>query len=122
MKNATIQQAINFGFDFDQFHDPETTMQEVYGAVVEFMNSNWDLIPNFPTQEDECEVSQNGRGQNVNYGDFTSSGEIINWSDYRFQDRKKVYHSAFVAFDEATGEFYVMKLWCWSKDEETETI
>jgi len=42
-------------------------------------------------EEHECEVTSSGRSQNVNFGNYTSSGEIIDWYSYRFSERKKYF-------------------------------
>ena len=67
-----------------------------------------NLEENLPKIEDYCVVKSSGRSQNVNYGDFTSSGEIIDWSYERRNFYKKakenedgelevkIYHSDFI--------------------------
>ena len=70
--------------------------------------------------EDYCEVTSSTRGQNVNYGDFTSSGEIINWSNERrnfYRNAKlnengelevKIFHSDVIVFEK--GHFIKVNL------------
>ena len=93
MKNTIIAQAIALGFDFEQFTS-ETELQEVEQAMVDFFNENYDKLERI---EDECEVTTNGRGQHVRYGDFWSDGEIVyfsaNWSK---SPETKVFHSHFL--------------------------
>lgn len=89
-KNTIIAQAITLGFDFEQF-DGETTIEEITQAMFDFFNENSELLPRI---EDECEVTSNGRGQNVSYGDYVCSGEIVDfrnhWADAA---ETKVFHS-----------------------------
>lgn len=96
IKNTIITQAITLGFDFEQF-DNDNTMEEVMQSLVEFFSENSDRLP---TMEDECEVTSNGRSQNVNYVDYTSSGEIVHFSEnWHKAPETKVFHSDFVMED-----------------------
>lgn len=96
MKNTIINQAISLGFDFEQF-DSETTVEVITTAMMEFFFENSDKLERL---EDECEVSCNGRGQHVSYGDFESSGEIVAFSENRHKaPETKVFHSDFVMED-----------------------
>lgn len=107
MKNSTIKQAIELGFDFENL-DNETTIDEINKELTDFAIENSDKLP---VEEDECEVTSSGRSQNVNYGDYTSSGEIVDFSAHWCDaPDTKVYHSDFVAMDK-DGEFYLMKLY-----------
>ena len=75
--------------------------------AVTYLHEN-DMQDQLPVVEDYCEVSSSGRSQNVNYGDFTSSGEIIDWHNERrnfYRNAKpneegelevKIYHSNFI--------------------------
>jgi hypothetical protein len=94
--NTIITQAISLGFDFDQF-STDTTIEEIQQSLMEFFFENSDKLP---TLEDECEVTSNGRSQNVNYGDYTSSGEIVHFSEnWHKSPETKVFHSDFVMED-----------------------
>jgi hypothetical protein len=107
MKNSTIIQAISLGFDFDQFTD-DTTIEEIMQSLVDFMSENSDKLPQ---QEDECEVTTNGRSQTVSYGNFTCSGEIVDFAiNWHKDPSTKVYHSDFVQMDK-DGNFYKMNLY-----------
>lgn len=92
-KNTIITQAISLGFDFEQFTD-DTTVEEIAQSLMDFFSENSEALPRI---EDECEVTSNGRGQNVSYGDYVSSGEIVDfrnhWAD---APETKVFHSDFV--------------------------
>lgn len=92
-KNTIIAQAISLGFDFEAF-DNETSVEEITTAMMEFFNENSEKLPQI---EDECEVSNNGRGQHVSYGDYQSSGEIVTFSEnWHKSPDTKVFHSNFV--------------------------
>lgn len=96
LKNTIIAQAISLGFDFEKF-DEETTVEEITTAMMEFFFENSDKLERL---EDECEVSSNGRGQHVSYGDFESSGEIVAFSEnWHKAPETKVFHSDFVMED-----------------------
>lgn len=78
MNSNTIKQAIELGFDFDQF-DENDNLRFVKQELLEFLFENRELLPQ---EEDECEVRTSSRGQNVSYGDYVCSGEIVNFKDY----------------------------------------
>ena len=107
MKNLTIKTAIEIGFDFENadFENKD----ELVVMVIEFLNENIDKLP---TQENECEVSGSGNKQNVNHGDYSSSGEILQYGyDYwKTPADFKHYHSSFLHIDEKTGECFNMML------------
>jgi hypothetical protein len=95
-KNTIIAQAISLGFDFEQFTD-DTTIEEMLQIMVDFFSENSEALPQL---EDECEVTSHGRSQNVSYGDYTSSGEIVDFSENWHKDPShKVFHSDFVMED-----------------------
>lgn len=96
IKNSTILQAIDLGFDFEQFTD-ETNLQELSQALLDFFNENSERLPRL---EDECEVTNNGRTQHVSYGDFWTDGEIVDFSaNWHKAADTKVFHSDFVMED-----------------------
>lgn len=107
IKNTIIRQAIELGFDFEQFTN-DADLQEVSEALMDFFNENSDKLPRL---EDECEVTSNGRTQNVSYGDFWSDGEIVNFSDnWHKSPETKVFHSDFV-MEDADGLMKNMNLY-----------
>jgi hypothetical protein len=94
--NTIINQAISLGFNFEQF-DSETTFEKITTTMMEFFFENSDKLERL---EEECEVSSNGRGQHVIYGDFESSGEIVAFSEnWHKAPETKVFHSNFVMQD-----------------------
>ena len=97
MKNATISQAIEMGFDFSQFL-VSTTIEELTQALTEFFNDRGDALPQI---EDECEVRTSGNNQTVDYrGHYSCSGDIVRFQDHwRDPVGTKVYHSSFVMID-----------------------
>ena len=112
MKNNTITKAIELGFNFDQF-DNDQDWHEVTKEVLDFLNENADKLGK---QYEECEVTSHGNSQNVSWGDYTSSGDIISWREYWHEPRQKIEHSDFLYITE-DGTPIQMVLWCWSKDE-----
>lgn len=118
MKTLTLQKAIEIGFDYE--NSEFETREELEQLVVDFLHENTDKLS---IREDECEVSQHGRSQSVNYKNFSSSGEIISWSYdlwYKPADHK-IYHSDFLEIDEKTGEPYKMNLYCFVGENEYNT-
>ena len=96
IKNTIISQAIDLGFDFEQF-TIDADLQEVSEALVDFFNENSEKLPRL---EDECEVTNNGRSQHVSYGEFWSDGEIVDFSaNWHKSPETKVFHSDFVMED-----------------------
>lgn len=94
-KNSIISQAIELGFDFNQFSD-DVTVEEINEIMLDFFHENSDRLPEL---EDECEV-QGGGNQNVVYGDYQCSGEIVDFSAHWHKSPDtKVYHSDFVMED-----------------------
>ena len=105
MKNTIISQAISLGFDFAQFDD-DATVSEMQDSLYEFFNENSDKLP---ALEDECEVTGHGHRQNVAYGDYASSGEIVDFSEnWHKAPDTKVYHSDFLM--EKDGIMHNMRL------------
>jgi hypothetical protein len=93
IKNEIISQAIELGFDFELFSD-DTELNQVSQSMLDFFNENSEKLPAI---EDECEVSSDGRSQSVSYGDYTSSGEIVDFSkNWHRSPETKVFHTAFV--------------------------
>lgn len=97
MKNSIIKQAIDLGFDFETF-SKDDSMEDVYQAMMDFFSENSDKLEQI---EDECEVNSHGRSQYVSYGDFSSSGEIVDFSaNWNESPDKKVFHSNFIMENE----------------------
>lgn len=107
MKNATILQALEIGFDFENstFEDKEELQKE----IIEFLNENVELLPR---TEDECEVNGNSNKQFVNHGDYSSSGEILQYGpDYWYlESGSKIFHSNYLLID-GDGKCYNMNLY-----------
>lgn len=96
-KNTIITQAINLCFDFSQFSD-DTNIEEMLQIMMDFFSENSRELPEL---EAECDVEMFGRNQSVNYGDYTSSGEIVDFSSNWHQaPDHKVFHSDFIMEDE----------------------
>ena len=97
LKNETIIQAIDLGFDFHLSTDDNTTVEELKSLLLDFFDENREKLPR---EEDECEVSGSGNGQSVIYGDYICSGEIVNFSAHWHKaPETKVFHSEFVRQD-----------------------
>lgn len=96
IKNTIISQAISLGFNFNGVSS-DIDMHELNQLLLDFFNENAAKLPQL---EDECEVTSHGRSQNVNYGDYTSSGEIVDCSAHWHKSPDtKVFHSDFVMED-----------------------
>lgn len=97
IKNKIIAQAISLGFDFEQF-DNDTDLQEVNERLWDFFNENSEKLERV---EDECEVSSHSRSQYVSYRDYTSSGEIVDFSAHWYEaPETKVFHTDLVVEDD----------------------
>lgn len=114
MKNLTVLTAINLGFDFSKFEDE--TFDEIQREIFEFLSDNSSKLEK---EYDEVEVNVNGHRQYVNHGDFSSSGDIVDWSYYWGKPKQKVFHSEYMLIKD-DGTPISMNLWCWSCDEEDE--
>lgn len=107
MKNTLIKQVIDLGFDFENFEN-ETELSEISEKINEFLFENIDTLAE---EEDECEVTSNGRGQHVRYGNYESDGEIVDFAAYWGEPAgTKIYHSEFVDFKK-DGTAFKMKLY-----------
>lgn len=94
--NIIIQQALELGFQFDQF-EKNDTMQDVGEAILEFFKENSDKLPQV---EDHCEVHGHGNRQYVSYRNYSCSGQIVDYSeDWNKPAGTKVFHSDFVFLD-----------------------
>ena len=75
----------------------------------------------FTVCEEYCAVESSNRGQNVNYGDYTCSGDILDWNYWReifYKEAKKneygeleckIYHTNIYMF--VDGEIIIMRLY-----------
>jgi hypothetical protein len=94
LKNETILQAIELGFDFHLSTDDNTTVEELKSLLLDFFDENREKLPR---KEDECKVSGSGNSQSVIYGDYVCSGEILSYRDNAFDaPDTKIFHSDFV--------------------------
>jgi len=94
--NSVILQAIELGFDFSD-HDFKTAV-EIEQALLDFFNEKSEELPQI---EDECEVTNHGYSQSVNYEDYSCSGEICRLHDYAHKSPDtKIYHSDFIKLDD----------------------
>ena len=114
MQNKTILTAIQLGYNLNDTQ--VETLDELHEEVMYYLNDNSSQLQK---QYEECEVTSSGNSQNVSYGDFTSSGHIVDWSEYYYKERQRILHSDFV-YIEDDGTPVLIVLWCWSKDEEEE--
>lgn len=118
-QNSVIQQAINLGFDFSQFNDHDD-VQEINFALIEFFEENTELLENL---EDECEVISHGSSQHVEFGDYSCTGEILDWSKHWHEaPETKIYHSNFCFIDKKDGLVKYMKLFCYVGENDFNTI
>lgn len=93
IKNTIISQAITLGFDFSEI-DESIEFSELNEKLLDFFIKNSDKLPQL---EDECEVTGHCNSQNVSYGDFSSDGEIVHFSDHwQKAPETKIFHSEFL--------------------------
>lgn len=109
LKAKTIEVLTSLGFDFSQF-DNETELSEIKERAIEFLQAHSSELEQ---DNDECEVRGNGSRQSVNYGEYWSSGEIIDWAHYYNKGLTKVEHSDFILIKD-DGTPVNMVLWCWA--------
>ena len=108
IKNTIIAQAIKLGFDFEQFTN-DADLHEINEALYDFFNDNSEKLPRL---EDKCEVTNNGRTQNVTYGDFSVDGEIVDFAaNWHKSPETKVFHSDFIMEDEEDRLIKTMHLY-----------
>ncbi|MDX1936369.1 MAG: hypothetical protein SFU21_04610 [Flavihumibacter sp.] len=116
MNTTTLLAAIQIGFKVDELEN-DVTIEELNEAMMQFLFENSDKLPK---HYEEVEVENNGRDQHVSFGDFSSTGEIVKFSNYWFEPRQKIEHSDFVHIEKDGTPINII-LWCWSKPEETDT-
>ena len=110
MKNKTLTAAMKLGFDFE--NADFDSKEELQGLIMQFLNESESKIKNIENQF--CEVTSNGRSQNVSFGDFTSSGRIVNYSEYYRKRKQRIYHTSIVTIDK-DGAPVIIRLYCYSK-------
>ena len=59
------------------------TEKEAISYIIDFYGDESDNLEIFPINEEYCAVDNSGRSQNVNFGDYTCSGDIVDWSYWR---------------------------------------
>jgi len=95
------------------------------GDAIEYIVDNYgneeDNLDSFPVKEEYCSVDNSGRSQNVNYGDYTCSGDIVDWSYWRENFYRlakaneegilecKIYHTNLYSF--VGGKIVIMRLY-----------
>ena len=96
--------------------------EEAISYVIDFYGNEEDNIDKIPVKEDYCAVDTSGRNQNVNYGDYVCSGEIVDFSWWHRNFYKKatkafngdllqckIYHTNIYTF--VGGELVIMRLY-----------
>ena len=59
------------------------TEEEAISYIIDFYGNEEDNMSNFPVNEEYCTVESYNGNQSVNYGDYTCSGDIVDWSYWR---------------------------------------
>ena len=97
------------------------TEEEAISYVIDFYGNEEDNMDKITVHEDYCAVDTSGRSQNVNYGDYTCSGEIVDFSWWHrnfYKEAKenesgelecKIYHTNIYTF--VGGELVIMRLY-----------
>ena len=95
--------------------------KEAISYIIDFDGNEEDNMDKFPVNEEYCAVDNSGRSQNVNYGDYTCSGDIVDWSYWRENFYRickenedgelefKIYHTNIYMF--VGGEIVIMCLY-----------
>ena len=97
------------------------TGKEAIDYIIDFYGNEEDNMDEFPVNEEYCAVDNSGRSQNVNYGDYTRCGEIVDFSWWHrnfYKEAKKnengeleckIYHTNIYTF--VGGELVIMRLY-----------
>ena len=97
------------------------TEKEAISYIIDFYGNEEDNLEIFPINEEYCAVDNSGRSQNVNFGDYTCSGDIIDWSYWRENFYRlakvnedgvlecKIFHTNLYTF--VDGEIVIMRLY-----------
>ena len=95
--------------------------REAIEYIVDNYGDESDNFDKFPVNEEYCAVESSNRGQNVNYCDYTCSGDILDfewWHRNFYKEAKenedgklecKIYHTNIYMF--ADGEIIIMRLY-----------
>ena len=59
------------------------TEEDAISYIIDFYGNEEDNMGNFPVNEEYCTVESYNGNQSVNYGDYTCSGDIVDWSYWR---------------------------------------
>ena len=59
------------------------TEKDAISYIIDFYGDESENLEIFPLKEEYCAVDNSGRSQNVNFGDYTCSGDIVDWSYWR---------------------------------------
>ena len=97
------------------------TEKEAISYIIDFYGNEENNMGNFPVNEEYCAVESHNGSQSVNYGDYTCSGDIVDWSYwrrnfYRLAEENedgelecKIYHTNIYMF--VCGEIVIMRLY-----------
>lgn len=97
------------------------TEEEAISYIIDFYGNEEDNMDKFHVNEEYCAVESSNRGQSVNYGDYTCSGDIVDfgwWHRNFYKEAKenedgepecKIYHTNIYMF--AGGEIIIMRLY-----------
>lgn len=95
-----ILKAVQNGLEVSKYEE----INGVFDQAVEFItNQEIDAI------EEECEVTSHGSSQNVRFGDFVSTGQIVDFSaNCDKSPDTKIFHSDFVNDDGCLVKLYYL--------------
>ena len=97
------------------------TEEDAISYIIDFYGDESENLEIFPLKEEYCAVDNSGRSQNVNYGDYTCSGDIVDfwWWHINFYKESeaneygelecKIYHTNIYMF--VGGEIVIMRLY-----------
>ena len=97
------------------------TEREAIEYILDNYGDESDNFETFTINEEYCAVDNSGRSQNVNYGDYTCSGDIVDWRYWRenfyrlAKENKdgvlecKIYHTNIYMF--IGGEIVILRLY-----------
>ena len=97
------------------------TEEEAISYIIDFYGNEEDNMGNFPVNEEYCTVESHNGNQSVNYGDYTCSGDIVDWSYWREnfyrlakEDEEgvlecKIFHTSLYAF--VDGGIVIIRLY-----------
>ena len=97
------------------------TEEEAISYIIDFYGNEEDNMGNFPVNEEYCAVESYNGNQSVNFGDYTCSGDIVDWNYWRENFHRlaeededgvlmcKIYHTNLYSF--VCGEIVIMRLY-----------